>query len=632
MVSELTRAQVTAGLLSAVSDELLTLEDNSSRASPPSPSSAGREPSSSSSVSSEGSDGYSIAITSPRSSHSSPPHLFFTHIVYSFVHDRIQQGAYLAIPDTVRGATHLQIARLLLAAEEKRERGEEAEAGKRTDDVAQSQPKPKSSAAIGRSFEIANHFLKGADVLHTAQTADADVVSVASFLASAATAAKQAGSYQSGLAYAQCAQWLLGLERMRPLTEVAVVDGDKDEVKLDDDGVQKRWSTRYALCLLLSSERGELEYLCGRLDGAERELHFALSKVEEQLDRVKLYQQLLAIYMAASRFADAVSICRKAVAELGQYLPLREADMTEEQKAHAATLPITLDNMRYLPCSPALDEVIFTELHSAIGSRSIPSLIDLPTQTDKRQCAITAIMSSALAAAFISEQALYPSYIYLALLRSVRNGLTGFEPYILTSVGVLRLAVRSDLLARAPQQWGALAISVLDKFNVRGSLRARAMMSNALWLQHWTTDARIVNQLNEDGLEEALSSGDKLFSLYFHICNLTIGLDYRTLHDIQVELERATDSNTRMGNDRFLTSVQTGHQLATAALTAQTTTSAAMTADEEAHVSRADAISPLSSVVYLVSRARVQLILCEPTMALHTLARVQGKLSYVAGW
>ena len=623
VVSELSRGEVTAALREAMVEELITLEDNTSRAAPPSPSAdSSSEPASGTSANSEGSDGFSIAITSPRSTHSTPPHLFFTHILYSFVHDRIQQGAYLAIPEAVRASTHLQIARLLLAAEERKEKEEEQKGGSQL----------TKGVAEGRSFEIANHFLKGAEVLRDAETAEADVLLVSRFLANSAAAAKQAGSYQSGLGYAQCAQWLLGLEQHRPTMGENAVDGSSDETKLDDEHVRQRWSTSYTLCLQLASERGELEYLCGRLSAAESELHFALDKVSMQLDRVKLYQQLLSIYMAASRFPDAITISRKALAELGQYLPLREADMSDEQKAHAASLPITFDNMQYLPCSPALDDAIFTELHSAIGDRSIASLIELPTQTDKQQRAIIAIMSGVLAATYITEQPLYPSLNYLAILRCVRYGLTGYEPYILTSVGVLRQAVRSELLARTPQQWGALAIAILDKFNVRGSLRARTVIGNAIWLQHWTTDCRIVVQhAASEGLQEALAGGDMLFALYFHIENLSVGIDFRTLHEQELEVERARESNSRLGNDRLLASINTGHRLAIEVLTAPTLASAAITAEEEAFVSEAYVSFPVAGALYVVSRARAQMILCEPQMALELLARVTDKLSFIAG-
>ena len=161
-----------------------------------------------------------------------------------------------------------------------------------------------------------------------------------------------------------------------PLTETAEAPSS-DEAKLDDEHVGQRWSESYSLCLQLSTERGELEYMCGRLPVAERELYFALAKVSAPLDRVKLWQQLLLIYIAASKFSEAVSVSRRALAELNQHLPLRGEDMSDEQKAHAAALPVTFDNLRYLPCSPELDAVIFEELQRCIGDRSLPSLIDL---------------------------------------------------------------------------------------------------------------------------------------------------------------------------------------------------------------------------------------------------------------
>ena len=154
-------------------------------------------------------DDDSNTVTSPTSTHSSSPHLSLTHPFYSFVHDRIQQGAYLAIPEAVRASTHLQIARLLLGVEKSK---------MCKDHSNQEQKHQQQQATVlreGRSFEIANHFLKGAEVLRAESSTDAEVLQVAAFLADTATAGKQAGSYQSGLGYAQCAQWLLRLERVR---------------------------------------------------------------------------------------------------------------------------------------------------------------------------------------------------------------------------------------------------------------------------------------------------------------------------------------------------------------------------------------------------------------------------------
>ena len=137
VVAETTRYQVLQGLREAINDDLIAMGDNPAMPAPPSPSS------------SQSSDSSLSASLTSSHTHSHQPQAFFAHIVYSFVHDRIQQGAYLSIPESVRSATHLHIARLLLSAEAKKER-DTHEAVVMVD---------------GRLFEIANHFVKGVEAL-----------------------------------------------------------------------------------------------------------------------------------------------------------------------------------------------------------------------------------------------------------------------------------------------------------------------------------------------------------------------------------------------------------------------------------------------------------------------------------
>ena len=159
VVAEMTRYEVLQALREAINEELVVMGDNPATPAPVSPSStsssSGPSSAQSSSADSSPSDSVSpLSLTSPPHQPAQPaqpahPQVFFAHILYSFVHDRIQQGAYLAIPESVRSATHLHIARLLLSAEERKER-EVGEAVVMVD---------------GRLFEIANHFVKGVEAL-----------------------------------------------------------------------------------------------------------------------------------------------------------------------------------------------------------------------------------------------------------------------------------------------------------------------------------------------------------------------------------------------------------------------------------------------------------------------------------
>ena len=439
------RGQVTAALREAMNEELLTLQDNTARAPAPSDVVSANGPSSEEFVSPK----EVASLTSPQTSPPPAAHSFFTHILYSFAHDHIQQGAYLRIPESVRASTHLHIARLLLAAQAKEEQ------------LTQQQ----RLMVDGRAFEIANHYLKGIEALKAecarpptpaassakpnSPTLLPELRSVAEFLSQAAVAAKRAGSYSSALSYARASQYLLGLERFNPSTDSERQANDEDE-KLDDSAVAERWRGSYGLSLLLATERAELEYLCGHIRLAERELSFALKKTTDLLDRAKLYQQLLNIYTSASQFANAIKISRQALAEVGQYLPLKADDMTAEERERAAQLPVTFDNLRYLPCSPALDEVIYAEMLRLIGHRSIASLVDLPQLTDQKEAAVTSLMTSVVPAAWFADQPLLSPLCCLSLIHAIQYGMNGELCYALVALGVTLTASRDALIARLP--------------------------------------------------------------------------------------------------------------------------------------------------------------------------------------
>ena len=609
-----------------MNEELLTLQDNTARPSPPSEAVTADDPSSSADCPSPS---YHSSLTSPQMS---PPaaHSFFTHILYSFAHDHIQQGAYLRIPESVRASTHLHIARLLLAAEEKDEQ------------LTQTQ----RLMVDGRAFEIANHYLKGIEALkaeseqhHTSEEQQRNQLSrqlkeAAEFLAQAAVAAKRAGSYSSALSYARASQYLIGVERYNPSTDSDRQANDEDE-KLDDDVVHERWQNSYPLSLLLATERGELEYLCGHMRLAERELSFALKKTTDLLDRAQLYQQLLNIYTSASQFAQAIKVSRQALAEIGQYLPLKADDMTAEEKERAANLPVTFENLRYLPCSSALDEVIYAEMLRRIGNRSIASLVDLPHLTDQKEAAVTSLMTSVVPAAWFADQPLLSPLCCLSLIHAIQYGMNGELCYALVALGVTLTASRDALIARLPQQYGSLGVAVMEKYGAV-SLKARTLISNSLWLQHWTEDPRIANDMCEEGLRAAVETGDLLFASYYPISSISIGLHYRTLSEMAGEVELALERNRRLRNDRVAEEYLIGQRLAATVLTSPSSTDstdpALMRPEEEEYMKRADLTSPLATACFLISRARSQYILSRPALSLQTLERGRSNLRYIAGF
>jgi serine/threonine protein kinase len=135
---------------------------------------------------------------------------------YKFLHDRIQQAAYMLVPEDRRAEVHLRIGRVLLA-------------NMTQDDLAE------------HLFDVANHFNRGATLL-----VDRDEkAQVATIELRAGRKAKASTAYASACVYLAAGMALLD---------------------------ESDWGSHYDLTFSLWLERAECEYLTGQLASAEAHL------------------------------------------------------------------------------------------------------------------------------------------------------------------------------------------------------------------------------------------------------------------------------------------------------------------------------------------------------------------------
>ena len=367
----------------AVQEELLLL-DQHPHARDALPPSAPSSPSSTTTSTTA----HTLTPSAPTPPPPAPP-----RVVYSFVHDRIQQGAYLCIPPEARVATHLRIAQRLLSYETG---GGEREVTSLSDDS---------------HFEIAGHYVKGLEAVEGAEEVR---VGVSDFCLQAARKAKAAGSYQNGLTYVKAAQ------------RVICMDHDDDHPTLSSPLI-RLWETHYPLLMSLAYERPELEYLNGDYAACKRELEWALSRLTAEMDRARLLELMVLMYTKQADYPQAMLTGRRCLLELGLRLPLREVEMSEEEKARAKQLPVTYGSYPELPASAELNAVIYAELERQLAGRSIPSLIDLPRCTDPHERIITSVMSTTAVAVYFCDQTLLPAFCTIALIHALQHGITGDE-------------------------------------------------------------------------------------------------------------------------------------------------------------------------------------------------------------
>jgi predicted ATPase len=175
---------------------------------------------------------------------------------YAFLHDRIQEAAYAAIPPADRPAEHLRIGRALERAGE-------------------------------QGFEVVNHLNLGAALIETQGERDR----VAELNRQAGARAKASTANAAAYAYAARARALLG------------ADG---------------WTRAFRLAFDTELLLGECELLVGDLEAAERRLDALRGRAEAITDRAAVIYMMTVLYTAMAQRTDrAIEICLDYLRRVG---------------------------------------------------------------------------------------------------------------------------------------------------------------------------------------------------------------------------------------------------------------------------------------------------------------------------
>ena len=153
-------------------------------------------------------------------------------VMYSFLHDRVQQAAYGRIPEAQKKPVHLEAGRLLLAEFD-------------------------PEASDDRIFTIINHLNIGSDLI-----VDQDEgLSLARLNLAAGRKAKTSAAYRAALEYFE--------------KGIALLD-------------ESHWISAYELAFALHFDAAECQYLAGDFAGAERAFEALLGRAASRLDEATL--------------------------------------------------------------------------------------------------------------------------------------------------------------------------------------------------------------------------------------------------------------------------------------------------------------------------------------------------------
>ncbi len=232
-------------------------------------------------------------------------------IAYRFVHDRVQQAAYQAIPESERRDVHLMIGRL----------------------IPRSGGDPRRE---DRLIDIVNHLNLGSDLI-----TDADErLETARLNLAAGRNARSSAAYGSALTYFRAASALLP---------------------------EDAWNAHYELTLRVRLELLEAYYLNGEYDRADAFADELLGILTEPLDRMGVYLLSVPAQNSAGRPQQSIDLVRKALRELGIRLPANPGQLTVLKDVVLTRIMLSRHSMESLEAIPELEDPILTAAHGLLS-------------------------------------------------------------------------------------------------------------------------------------------------------------------------------------------------------------------------------------------------------------------------
>jgi predicted ATPase/signal transduction histidine kinase/tRNA A-37 threonylcarbamoyl transferase component Bud32 len=212
-------------------------------------------------------------------------------VPYKFLHDRVQQAAYLLIPESQKQSTHLEIGQLLL-----RKGGHGGSV-------------PTEAEKEEKIFDIVNQLNMGVKLI-TAQT-ERDELAQLNLIAG--RKAKSSTAYAAAIKYLNVGRKLLA----------------KDS-----------WETTYELTLFLYVEATVAAYLSTDFEQMEKLAAIVLQQAKNILDKVKIYEVKISACIAETKQLKAIEIGFQVLPLLGVNLPASptNAEIQQTVKATAEAL------------------------------------------------------------------------------------------------------------------------------------------------------------------------------------------------------------------------------------------------------------------------------------------------------
>ncbi|HBK96524.1 MAG TPA: hypothetical protein DD001_03935 [Microcoleaceae bacterium UBA10368] len=347
--------------------------------------------------------------------------------IYKFLHDRVQQAAYSLIPENQKQATHLKIGQLLLQNFSDIEREE-------------------------KLFDIVGHLNQGIELINQLSEQEA----LAQLNLEAGGKARSSTAYAAANIYLQT-----GIELLRA----------------------NCWQSQYELTLNLYIAAAEAAYLNADLEGMEQMAAQVLQEAQTILDKVKIYEILIAAQTAQGKLLEAIAVGRDALLQLGVELP------TEPNEALIGKALQTLAGQ--------------------LQSRRIEELVDLPVMNNLQSQATMQLLGMLPASIFMGMPGLLPllSSTMVSLSLSFGNAPASSVGYAIHGMALCGFLGEVE----TGYAFGQLALSLLDRFNAREFKPVIVVLFGA-FIQHHQESLRATILILKNGYTAGMETGDFLYA------------------------------------------------------------------------------------------------------------------------
>jgi len=303
-------------------------------------------------------------------------------IPYKFLHDRVQQAAYVLIPEDSKKEVHLRLGNLLLANTNTEELEENI-------------------------FDIVNHLNMGSDIIDSQIEKD----KLAELNLKSGIKAQASAAYQLALSYLQTAIELLNPNQSESPQNLQV------PLSIQENP----WERNYDLTLELYIKASETASFCANFEEVEKLTQIILQYAGNVLDKVKGYEIRLQTY-----FQGANNNGEEFIKQGLQALELLGIKISE--KPNSKDLEIRLKQVKALWVN-----------------RNIEDLVAMPEMTDAKKQVAIQILFHMVSVASIEFPELYAFCILELVDLLLKNGNCSAASIVYTVYGIVLCGVENDI-------------------------------------------------------------------------------------------------------------------------------------------------------------------------------------------